>query len=370
MDAFDDELKTASLIAKRILPDMAERKVPVTPENYHVWFEYSRGANAELVAEIDQLKASGAIFDRETNERLYNKYLGHEKNKELQEQLHRETQRILKSALDEILVASDATSDYGSKLEEYAEKLNNAKGFSETRRVIESVLKDTVTMSTATQQLQGKLDEATSNTESLKQKLELTAKEALTDPLTGLPNRKAFGRKIEELLQGFQDNASVFAVLMLDIDFFKQFNDQYGHKIGDEVLQLVSSILMDCLKGKDCPARYGGEEFIVLLPDTGETGASVVAEQIRKAIAGKKLKVVRTGESLRPVTVSIGVSAINPKDDIDSVVQRADMALYLAKSAGRNCVRSEKELPTEGLPAFSEAHATGLNSAAAPASPS
>jgi diguanylate cyclase len=199
-------------------------------------------------------------------------------------------------------------------------------------------------MSEATRGLQEKLDEATTNAESLKQKLEVTAREALTDPLTGLNNRKAFETKIQELYQSFKDEGNRFAVMMLDIDFFKKFNDDYGHKIGDEVLQLVGSLLIDTLKGRDFPARYGGEEFIVLLPDTEENGGCAVAEQLRKIISGKKLKMVKTGESLRAVTVSIGVSAVNGKDDINGVVQRADKALYLAKDSGRNCVRSEKDL--------------------------
>jgi diguanylate cyclase len=365
MEKIDCELKTASLIAKRILPEMAKWKVPVTPENYHLWFECSRGTNADLTAEISQLKASKEIFTKETTQRLYNKYFGSETNQALQEQLHKETQSILQSALEEILVAGDATSSYGTKLKEYTDKLNSAKGLSETRLVMESVLKDTVKMSAVTHGLQSKLDEATSRAKSLQRKLELTAKEALTDPLTGLHNRKAFEIKIEELLGVFKENASRFAVMMLDIDFFKKFNDQHGHQIGDEVLQLVGSMLIECLKGRDFPARYGGEEFMVLLPNTGEKGGCAVAEQIRKHIAEKKLKVVRTGEKLRAVTVSIGVSAIDSKDNIDTVIERADRALYLAKNSGRNCVKSEKDLPPQATSLFPKSKETALPSAVA-----
>lgn len=363
MEAFDDELTTASLVAKRILPEMARWKVPVTPENYHVWFVDSLGTNAELTAALGQIKDSEATFTRETNQYIYNKYFGNERNEEPQKQLFKEMQSILQGTLGEIMVAGDAASGYGKKLKEYTDKLNGAKGLSETRLVMERVLKDTLRMSGATQALQDKLDEATSRAENLQQQLELTTREALKDPLTGLHNRKALELKIGELYRAFKENATGFAVMMLDIDFFKQFNDQYGHKIGDEVLRLVGTILVECLKGRDYPARYGGEEFIVLLPDTGAKGADAVAEQIRRCLAGKKLKVVRTGERLRVVTVSIGVSAIDSKDTVDSVLERADRALYLAKNSGRNCVRSQRDLPPRTSSLFSESTEANLPTA-------
>ena len=347
MIEYDDDVKNAHLIAKRILPEMAECRVSVTPENYHVWFEYAQGSNPELTEEISQLKASETTFTPERNRHLYNKYIGGERDEAFQRHIQKQTQSILKSTLDEILFACDATSDYRGKLEEYTEKLNGAKGLSETRQVIESVLKDTITMNAATHGLQGKLDEATKRAETLQEKLERTAREALRDPLTGLHNRKAFDVKIEELHREYHEKNREFAVMMLDIDHFKEFNDQYGHQIGDEVLKIVGSMLLECLKGRDYPVRYGGEEFIVLLPQTSRKGGNAVAEQIRERIAKKKLRVIKTGESLKSITVSIGVSAIHANDSVDALVHRADRALYLAKNSGRNCVKSEKDLPSD-----------------------
>ena len=131
---------------------------------------------------------------------------------------------------------------------------------------------------------------------------------------------------------------------MLDIDFFKKFNDQYGHQIGDEVLGIVGSNLKKNLKGKDFSARDGGEEFIILLLNTPLDNACVVANQIREEISKKRLKIKKTGQTIGNITISMGVSEISERDTIMSVVERADAALYLSKDSGRNNVKSEKDL--------------------------
>jgi diguanylate cyclase len=136
---------------------------------------------------------------------------------------------------------------------------------------------------------------------------------------------------------------------MLDIDYFKKFNDQYGHQVGDEVLRIVGAHLKKNLKGKDFPARYGGEEFIVLLPDTKLDKAYIVSEQIRDNISKKRLKIKKTGQVLGNITASLGVSEIREEDTAISVVERADSALYLAKNSGRNNVKSEKDFEQERL---------------------
>ena len=199
-------------------------------------------------------------------------------------------------------------------------------------------------MAESSRQLNQQLEEATSQIENLGKKLVETEREVLLDALTGLNNRKAFDRKIKELYEKYEKKEIFFSVIMLDIDFFKKFNDQYGHQIGDEVLSIVGSNLKGNLKGKDFPARYGGEEFIILLPNTRLDNACVVADQIREEISKKRLKIKKTGQTMGNITVSLGVSEIRERDTVMSVVERADAALYLAKDSGRNNVKSENDL--------------------------
>jgi diguanylate cyclase len=340
----DDELKTTTAIAKRLLPKMAEWKVPLTPENYHLWFEYSIDSNEGITSDINRIIASGKPFTPEVNKKLYDKYFGDEHDKKLVEQVQKETQQIFKRIVDDILITNESTSDYGQKLKEYSSKLDEARELSDVQHIVKDIMSDTNQVGESTRNLQDRLEQATTQAEGLRQQLVKTEREALIDALTGLHNRKAFDRKLKELYDVFQKEGTCFSVIMVDIDFFKSFNDKYGHQTGDEVLRIVGSMLHDTLKGRDFPARYGGEEFVVLLPTTPLNNACIVAEQIRKNMSKKILKVIKTGESLGNITVSLGVSEINSGDTMDSVIERADKALYLAKESGRNNVKSEGDL--------------------------
>ena len=159
---------------------------------------------------------------------------------------------------------------------------------------------------------------------------------ATTDGLTGLTNHRSFQSRFEDLLQRAQRHGHKAALLLCDVDHFKQVNDTYGHPIGDEVLRRVARVLQDVPRKIDIPARYGGEEFAVLLDNVDVFQAKVVAERIRVEIS--KL-VVETDKGPLSVTESIGISTF-PEDGGDraTLIERADLALYHAKHSGRNRV--------------------------------
>ena len=175
---------------------------------------------------------------------------------------------------------------------------------------------------------------------NLQHSLEAIRAESLTDPLTGLGNRKYFDRSIDAAVATALSNGEPLSLLMFDIDHFKSFNDLYGHLTGDQVLRLVGMSLKQTIKGQDITARYGGEEFAVVLP-TGLRQALTVADHIRRAVMAKELKKKSTGEILGRVTISVGVSMPKPGDDTDSLIERADACLYAAKRNGRNRVVCE-----------------------------
>ena len=343
MTTLDDFPKTVGEIAKKVILNTTDRSIPLTPENYHVWFEYFLGSNQKLNTSIDELITSGNSFSQEINERLYNEYLKGDKTDILQE-VHRETHKIFQNIFQTTLSTSDLTSNYSAKMEEYSIKLDEANDLTEIQNFIVDIIKDTNDMAESSRQLNQQLEEATSQIENLNKKLEETEREVLLDALTGLNNRKAFDRKIKELYEKHEKKEGFFSIIIMDIDFFKKFNDQYGHHIGDEVLAIVGLNLKKNLKGKDFSARYGGEEFIALLPNTTLHNACVVADQIREEISKQRLKIKKTGQSIGNITISMGVSKIHERDTTTSVVERADAALYLAKDSGRNNVKSEKDL--------------------------
>ena len=160
---------------------------------------------------------------------------------------------------------------------------------------------------------------------------------AATDSLTGLPNRRSFDDILDtEWARAIRDDASA-ALLMVDCDFFKSYNDAYGHLQGDEGLRAVAGALRDTIqRPADLVARFGGEEFVILLPGTDLDGALLVAETVRTAVARLAWPHVRS--PFGKLTVSIGIAACLPSLDRDalSLVQAADFALYEAKEKGRN----------------------------------
>ena len=163
---------------------------------------------------------------------------------------------------------------------------------------------------------------------------------AQTDPLTQLLNRRALTERINAEMERALRYDSTMALLMIDLDHFKQVNDTYGHLVGDDVLRDVAQLLHDTIRTSDIVARYGGEEFLVLLPETDDEGAESFAERIRAAVEGHGFASESLANPLR-LTASVGV-AVFPAARIESVedlFSRADAALYRAKADGRNCVR-------------------------------
>jgi diguanylate cyclase len=126
---------------------------------------------------------------------------------------------------------------------------------------------------------------------------------------------------------------------MIDLDHFKRVNDSYGHLFGDQVLCATAKVLNGVIKGRDIAARFGGEEFVVLLPETPEGGAVTLAEQFRDAFSRARVRRTGSEKVIDKLTVSIGVACPRRDESLDSTLDRADAALYLAKKEGRNCVR-------------------------------
>ncbi|MGH2341314.1 PleD family two-component system response regulator [Segnochrobactraceae bacterium EtOH-i3] len=168
--------------------------------------------------------------------------------------------------------------------------------------------------------------------------LQKTIELAVTDPLTGLFNRRYLDRHLPALVSDARRRRTPLAALMIDIDFFKQVNDIYGHDGGDAVLTEMSRRIRASLRGLDLCCRYGGEEFVVVLPDSDAAQAAAVAERLRARITESPFS-LGPGRGAVPVTISIGIAALGPEEMTpEGLLKKADLALYEAKRAGRNRV--------------------------------
>lgn len=249
---------------------------------------------------------------------------------------------LLFKVLQGVTSACSQTELFNETLLQQTQALRANPGVEDLHAIASTLLDATSRAIQNNQLMRQQLQSVEQQTQSLQSEVSQLRDEVSTDPLTGLYNRKALSQRMHELLDSADEKP--FSVLMLDIDHFKQFNDSYGHMIGDEVICRVGTAMKELLRSDDFPARYGGEEFTVVLPSTEIESAVDIARSIHQAIG--KLVLVRrsTKERLPGITVSIGAAAFRGGDDCDSLLERADQALYLAKKEGRNRIMTETQI--------------------------
>ncbi|GBD49331.1 GGDEF domain-containing protein [Methylopila sp. Yamaguchi] len=328
------------------------------PRNYELWYTYATGYNSALNRAINEaLEHSPGISEADLD-LLYETYLSPLR---LSERVDHVGTRIIEEigeVNDALKAARGANSDYAKALESVMREAQSVEGAGGVvlGRLGELLLSATHAMINRTKALEERLAGSQTEMRKLHDTLEVIRAESLTDPLTGLANRKFLQGALDRALldaESQADRPAQFSVLLIDIDRFKTFNDSYGHLTGDQVLRLVALALKQNVKGQDLAARFGGEEFAIVLPDTGLQGAIAVAERIRRAVMTKDLVKRSTGEHLGRVTVSVGVAEWRRGDTGQTVIDRADRCMYVAKRSGRNLVIAETD------PLFSEMDAAG-----------
>jgi len=200
--------------------------------------------------------------------------------------------------------------------------------------VTDFVLKTVAEIMQVNERLHTRLNDAEGKLQEQAQQIESQLVEARTDPLTGLPNRRAFDDELARRVAEWRRKNTTFCLMMLDLDRFKLLNDRYGHPAGDYVLRGVAEVMRRTLREMDVAARIGGEEFAVILPSTNSVDALRAVQRMRRAVAAETFNFEDI--QLRQ-TVSLGLSAVDVGDDSISLVKRADEALYAAKHGGRDC---------------------------------
>jgi diguanylate cyclase len=336
-----NQFERARGLAQTAMSLMSERNVTPTPENFQLFYAYAAGDNPVASRVLGDLIAGRRPLSPQKLAELREQFFVSERLDQTMQTISSEITDTVSSVLTRIEAAERDAVAYGETLSAASGQLGDAKSVDGLQKLIGGLVTATRTMETRAKDLETELQRSSREVNELRAKLDDVRKESLTDPLTGISNRKAFDVDLKDAMQQARLIGEPLCLLMCDIDHFKSFNDTWGHVTGDQVLRLVAGCLSENVKGRDTAARYGGEEFAVVLRNTRLENAVHLANQIRHYVECKKLVKKSTGDILGTISISIGVAQLTAEDTQVLLIQRADACLYAAKNAGRNCVVSD-----------------------------
>lgn len=323
---------------------LKESNIPPTPQFYELLYTYATGINPELNKRINDVLRNGARPDQDMVGSLYREFLH---NKDVEERLGHVSSEIA-SNIDSVFGAIDkanaSANSYSGLLQSAKGDLADGIGDEALATLTNNLLVETRNMQATNAELEGSLDTAKAQISSLQEELEKVRLESMLDPLTKIRNREAFDQEMDARIKRAETSDEPMTLVMLDIDHFKKFNDNFGHQTGDQVLRLVASTLDTHTKETDVAARYGGEEFGVILQESDIQAAVNVADRLRLAIRARELLKRSTQETLGKISASFGIATYRDGDTVASMIERADACLYAAKRNGRNQVVEENQL--------------------------
>lgn len=327
--------------AQNVMALVNELNLQPTPQVYHVFYSYLTDEVPELTRLIKVLIRNTQDLDEETVFRIYHKYLG---THAMQQHLKQGVEG-LQSAVERVELAVTSvmkdTDTFCDEIDVASQQLlADDISLQEARSVTRDLSVKSNKARDCINSFGGNLEEYHKEVLRVRTELELVRRDALTDTLTGIANRKNFDASLRDAVTTTMESGAPLSLLMIDIDHFKDFNDNFGHRAGDGVLKAVARVLVSSTKGADTVARYGGEEFAIILPDTEVENAAKLADKLRQNVSNQHIINKKTGKDFGKLTVSIGLTDYQLGENILEFVDRADKALYIAKQEGRNtCVR-------------------------------
>lgn len=319
-------------IVRRELKFLIKHNILITPANYEKWFRvfcYIVENNKNL-SDVEIF----SLYEDKINETLNltnGQALEIKNRKEITDTLEQIAQAIDEKLIEAINTMYNHQKNIDGQTTRIIEEAKEAKVEEKFRKILEEIY----FLKKQNSQLINKLEEYHKEISKLNVEIKLAKEEANIDFLTSLYNRRSFDRSLNDLIENFYKNRYPFTLILLDVDNFKSINDKYGHLVGDRVLKEIASILRLFLRANTIIARTGGEEFGIILPGVTLENAIKVAERIRNIIENREIKIDK--HTLK-VTVSIGVTEVKQNDNIYSIYERVDKALYKAKNNGKNRV--------------------------------
>lgn len=323
---------------------MNSQGFPATPENYALWYAYATGRNVALNKALDALVGGEEPPTPEVLIGLYEKFIVGAQADAAVAKAGESLSSIAEDLMKTVSQANDEAAEFSTALADSAGSLAGLTDPQAVGRIVKALADNTQNMIAQNAALQQRLEASSQEVATLKESLHHVQKEALTDGLTGIANRKCFDTTLSREMDEATKSSAPLCLILADIDHFKNFNDAHGHQTGDHVLRFVGLMLQRSIKSRDTAARYGGEEFAVILPNTDLAAAMALAESVRSLVGGKHLRKKQTGTVIGNITLSLGVARYRPGESPAAFLKRADDGLYQAKRTGRNRSIAETDL--------------------------
>ena len=341
---YQDKPEKAAEYLRQVIPMLSKYKVPATPINYSVWYNYVAGNQLALNEAINHMIEKGKPITDDFCMELYEAYVDGSAMIAAQDEIQKKLSKIVNQTIENVSVAAKEAQTFDTTLNDRSTELASAADAESTQMLIGQILADTRDMVRNSNALNSRMLETNEEVEKLRKELESVKESAKKDSLTGLFNRGALDHMVQDLVEKPVADPHPACLMMLDIDHFKKVNDNFGHLVGDRVIRYVSALLNQVIGENQKIARYGGEEFAVIMKNTAFDDVLKLAEKVRVALSKSKLQRKDSGETIGKVTISIGVAQQQSDDSAESFVERADAALYKAKNTGRDQVVSEHDL--------------------------
>lgn len=326
----------AYALARNALEDMERRQIWPTPLNYELWLHFVAHPAGALAQEIERILSEGTTITEEVSEALAANFLPKAKLNDQIRDAGQKLNRELASVAMAIKQAQSTNEQYGETLAIASRDLEADVAPVTLKELVENLSSATRKVQLETKSLEERLSSSSDEVARLREHLEQVRRDATTDALTKLANRKAFDDEILRACAEASEDGKPLALAFIDIDHFKNFNDTWGHQTGDQVLRYVASVIGRLAPAPRFAARFGGEEFAMIFP--GECAAQVIGtlEEIRNEVSSRTLKRRSTNDDLGAINVSAGLADYRRGEDMHTLVERADQALYASKHAGRN----------------------------------
>ena len=331
-------------LARAAIDGMETHSVWPTPLNFELWLHYVGNPEGPLGRAINELLRNGETLTELVAEGLAAEYLPRARFNEEIRDAGDKLKEQLENISAAIVVAQKSTDAYGKTLAGASQQLATPQIDSQAViRLVDTLATATKKVHRENASLETRLVASTHEVGRLREHLEQVRREAMTDALTALANRKALDEGLKRHCAAADASDEPMSMAIVDIDHFKRFNDTWGHQTGDQVIRYVASVMARIGESPRLSARFGGEEFAILFPRERMDEVARLLDGVRREIGSRTLKRRSTNEDLGAVTVSIGVAEYRKGEGPGSLTERADAALYASKRGGRDRVTCADE---------------------------